>query len=629
MTSRVDSPDTDADRQIRTILDQDQLTGFTVVAGAGSGKTTSLVKALAHVTKTRGPSLLAKTQRVACITYTEIAAREIHEEIGNDPLASVSTIHSFLWALAKPFQKDIGAWVAGRIDEQIAGLLEKQSSYKSGTRQTTKDKDAADLEKRRFQRAAVKDVKRWTYGIGADYARGIVGHADVIKMVPEMILERRLLAQIVGQQFPFILVDESQDTFPEVVEALRHVWSLAGGKMCLGFFGDPMQQIYQQGIISVSPEPGWESVDKPQNFRSSRRVLSCVNAVRSEGDSLQQVSGLAEQREGEAFCFVLPTDDQRSDRLELVRSWLDEHSTSGNWTRSAHEGGSKILMIVHRMAAKRLGFENLYAAFNDQKASSLSQAFDEGNAWPLTPFRDVILPLCLAKDRSSPAVLAALRDSSPLVRAGRESRQLKAALTSSKAAVEELRQLAEDPSTAKLGDLLRSAANTGLVELDPRMATYLHPDGEDGEDGDVVLDERVVDVINAMSECVLSELEGYYTYVKQESPYSTQHGTKGSEFERVIVVLDDNEGRYTLYSYDKFLGLKELSATDVDNQSKGVDSAIERTRRLFYVCVSRARESLAVVLFSADVVRAVEAVRQSAIGQHVQILTVDDLSPLT
>lgn len=622
MTSRIDTPDTDADRQITEILNRDELIGFTVVAGAGSGKTTSLVKALAHVTRTRGPSLLAKTQRVACITYTEVAAREIHEEIGNDPLASVSTIHSFLWALAKPFQNDIGAWVAARVEEQIDALLEKQANYKPRTRQTTRDNDAAELEKRRHQQAAVKHVKRWTYGMGADYARGVVGHSDVIKMVPELILDRTLLARLVARQFPFIFVDESQDTFPDVVRSLKHVWSLASGKMCLGFFGDPMQQIYQQGAVSVSLEPGWLSIDKPENFRSSRRVLACVNAVRSEGDSLQQVSGLREQAEGEAFCFILPSDDQRSDRLELVRSWLDEHSSSGNWTRSAHDGGSKILMIVHRMAAKRLGFEALYAAFNDNNASSLGQAFDEGNAWPLTPFRDVILPLCLAREASSPGVLAILRESSPLLQAGQAARRLKTALTFSKAAVEELRHVAQNPNDAKLGELLRLAAQRELIELDPRMAAYLHPDGEHG---DVVLDETTVDVLNAMCECALSELVGYYTYVKQESPYSTQHGTKGSEFERVIVVLDDDEGRYSLYSYDKFLGLKDLSATDVENRSKGVDSAIERTRRLFYVCVSRARESLAVVLFTADVNRAVDAMRRSGIGPHVDILTVDDL----
>jgi len=622
MTSRVDKPDTDADCQIRATLDLDKLIGFTVVAGAGSGKTTSLVKALAHVTSTRGPSLLAKTQRIACITYTEIAAREIHEEIGNDPLASVSTIHSFLWELAKPFQKEIGARVAAHVDEQIDRLLAKQANYGPGTRQKTKEDDAADLERRRNQRAAIKQVMRWTYGIGADYARGIVGHADVIKLVPEMILKRKLLTQLVGRQFPFIFVDESQDTSPEVVRALKHVWSVADGKVCLGFFGDPMQQIYQQGVVTVPLEPGWIKIEKPQNFRSSGRVLACVNAVRSEGDALQQVPGLKDQAEGEAFCFVLPSDDQRSDRLELVRSWLDRRSMSGDWTRSAYDGGAKILMIVHRMAAKRLRFEGLYLAFSDNKTSSLREVFKEGSAWPLTPFRDVILPLCSARKSSSPAVWAVLRENSPLVRAGQASRQMKDVLTSCKAAVEELRHLARDPSDARLGDLLRLAARRELVELDPRMAAYLDPEGDHGG---VVLDEGSVNVLNAMSQCCLSELEGYYTYVRQESPYSTQHGTKGSEFERVIVVLDDQEGSHPLYSYEKLFGLRDLSATDIENQAKGEDSVVERTRRLFYVCVSRARESLAVLLFAADVNDAAEAVRQSAFGQCVDILTLDDL----
>lgn len=91
------------------------------------------------------------------------------------------------------------------------------------------------------------------------------------------------------------------------------------------------------------------------------------------------------------------------------------------------------------------------------------------------------------------------------------------------------------------------------------------------------------------------------------------------------MVLDDDEGRYSLYSYEKLLGLKSLSATDVANQAAGKDSAIERTRRLFYVCVSRAKEALAIVLFASDVALAVEAVRHSAIGDHVQIATASEL----
>ena len=43
MTSRIGKPDTEADLQLRDCLDQPALTSFVMVAGAGSGKTTSLV----------------------------------------------------------------------------------------------------------------------------------------------------------------------------------------------------------------------------------------------------------------------------------------------------------------------------------------------------------------------------------------------------------------------------------------------------------------------------------------------------------------------------------------------------------------------------------------------------------
>ncbi len=70
-----------------------------MVADAGSGKTTSLVKALTHLGQTRRAELKARGQRVACITYTEVAVKEIWGDVGNDPLFHVSTIHSFLWTV--------------------------------------------------------------------------------------------------------------------------------------------------------------------------------------------------------------------------------------------------------------------------------------------------------------------------------------------------------------------------------------------------------------------------------------------------------------------------------------------------------------------------------------------------
>lgn len=625
MTARILAPDTDADLTLRSILDQDRLIGFRVVAGAGSGKTTSLVKALAYVTKTRGPTLSAKSQQIACITYTEVAAREIHEEIGNDPLASVSTIHSFLWSLVRPFQKDIATWVVTRIKEQIADLEHQQENFTSRTRETTKANIAADMEKRKRQLAAVPAIRRWNYGIGGDYSRGQLGHTDILKMVPAMILEHDLLARIVAQQFPFIFVDESQDTNPEVVRCLKQICALADGKMCLGFFGDHMQRIYLDGVGPVPLEPGWRNIDKPENFRSSRRVLACVNAVRAQDDAVQQVTGLgSSQPEGHAICVILPADDNRTEALERVREWLDQRSAAGNWTRSAADGGSKILMIVHRMAARRLGFDALFAAFSDNGSDSLKEAFGEGNPWPLTPFRDAIIPLCQNTGRTTAAsLLAILKDQSPLLATGREQRQVRSALAACRSAVEELRDATRPGGDATLGQLLRLVGDRNLIELDPRLAAYLYPDGTHN---DLILGQNTTRVLDAMSECRFDELAGYYTYVNQESPYSTQHGTKGAEFDRVLVVLDDEEGKFHQYSYDKLLGIKPPSKTDLENQAEGKDSAIERTRRLFYVCVSRARQSLAVVLFAKDVTKAVNAVNQSAIGGHLDLFTTEDLT---
>ena len=47
-----------------------------MIAGAGSGKTTSLVKALDYIAKTQGERLKRQSQRVACITYTKVAERK-------------------------------------------------------------------------------------------------------------------------------------------------------------------------------------------------------------------------------------------------------------------------------------------------------------------------------------------------------------------------------------------------------------------------------------------------------------------------------------------------------------------------------------------------------------------------
>jgi len=67
------------------------------------------------------------------------------------------------------------------------------------------------------------------------------------------------------------------------------------------------------------------------------------------------------------------------------------------------------------------------------------------------------------------------------------------------------------------------------------------------------------------------------------------------------VVLDDEESQYTLFSYGKYFGIELLSDRDNANITEGTDSVLDRTRRLFYVCCSRAMQDLAVILFAPNV----------------------------
>ncbi|SDJ18692.1 DNA helicase-2 / ATP-dependent DNA helicase PcrA [Nonomuraea jiangxiensis] len=125
--------------------------------------------------------------------------------------------------------------------------------------------------------------------------------------------------------------------------------------------------------------------------------------------------------------------------------------------------------------------------------------------------------------------------------------------------------------------------------------------------------------------CNVKEIRPYFEYIEEKSPFSTQHGSKGAEYPKVIVVPDDQEANYNLYSYEKLLGIRRLSDTDIRNVDSGKDSVLERTRRLLYVCVSRAIMSLAVVIFSNDIAGAKSAIEKLGIAAGAKILTEADI----
>ena len=78
-------------------------TDFKVYAGPGAGKTTWLISHLERVLKES--IRLNKTGKIACITYTNVAAEELLNRLKCDKSRfDISTIHSFLYRnILKPF----------------------------------------------------------------------------------------------------------------------------------------------------------------------------------------------------------------------------------------------------------------------------------------------------------------------------------------------------------------------------------------------------------------------------------------------------------------------------------------------------------------------------------------------
>lgn len=641
MSRRVDSPDTDADREIHACITATPPQPFVVRAGAGSGKTTSLIKALDWVISEHGSKMRAKKQRVACITYTDVAAKEIVSDI-DDCLVVVSTIHSFYWSIAKSFQADIKLWLQTDIRRRISKLEEEFQNYGSRVRDTTRERNRFDQERYARSLEALERVATFSYGVGSDYAKGILGHEDVLQLTDFLLQSRSLFRRVVALSYPFVFIDESQDTFPGVVKSFKEVEAQMRGKFCLGFFGDPMQSIFMRGVGDIPLEDHWRVITKPENFRCAKQILDVANAVRAQGDGLQQVRGLQEwvdgnlqPVEGSARMFILPSALNRSEALSRVRAWSAATNSDEGWRNP--DIGVKILVIVHRMAADRLGFGGIYSALNDGTSDAMKQGMQDGTGWPVRPFLSLALPLAAAmKGGREFEAISLLRKFSPsLAPAALVGRRPADVLRELRIAVLRLVTMVDDPDKT-IGDIALHLHDTGLLEFDGRYRRALALMGEcvgSIQDADA-FDKEPVDrqssdaAMAKFFKCSTTELRPYERYVSEGSPYATQHGVKGAQFDRVIVVMDEEESDYRTYNYERVFANAQDRAEYRARAQDGDENTWSRTLRLLYVCCTRARRGLVLTFFVADPATMLENVVASGIVPRSAVFTQDALEEM-
>ncbi|TIL14959.1 UvrD-helicase domain-containing protein [Stenotrophomonas maltophilia] len=582
---------TEADRQVWGCLDARR--SFALVAGAGSGKTSSLVDALMRVRENDGALLRQSGQKIACITYTKRAVRVINERLGFDDLYAVSTVHSFLWGLIGGFSFDIGqALKSTRIPELIDKAREKDRGNSKAARLAR-----AKVMKLEGDLSSIDEVSIFSYtdSISSNYLEGELGHDDIVAISSILLATNATLRRIVGLRYPFIFVDEAQDTNAGIVAGLN-LASESSASSLVGYFGDPWQQIYEGSTVDFVPPEDGLTITKTENFRCSESVIRLLNSFRQ--DVTQYAAGENAGREGSVLfrlvqseAGALPRGRYSDEQLARTGAHFDRAITEWGW----QDDDEVIqLFLVRQMIARRLGFSKLNKLFTGDYSSGRSQdAYESGDHYLLQPFLKTIWPIVSAyQSGDTRAVIDIVRRDSPLfdVAGQNAERSLKEMLDAAASLAAQLVQLWLGGT---LRDVLRFCVEMGLVRPTSRLREQLDrsPREEDYDD-EVHALEKGDWLADSFFRMPASEIGSYASFMAENTPYSTQHGVKGEEYSKVIVVYDDIEAAWSQYSFSKLL-TPQTTGQPTDGQR-------DRGRRLAYVSFSRALLDLRVLLFTAD-----------------------------
>lgn len=624
MTAADDQFDAEADATIIECLDLGKPRSFFLYAGAGSGKTRSLVSAVRKtIDGEYGRQLTLTGKKIGVITYTNAACDEIKQRLEFDPRVEVMTIHAFSWSLIEGFNADIRQWVAKNLEDEIAELEELHKKGRANTKAGAERLRSMESKRRRLAR--LDSIVKFIYSPTSDNrTRDSLNHSEVIAMTAAFLTSKPGLRRMLVSRCPVLLIDESQDTNKSLMDAFLHLEEEFHGRFSLGLFGDMMQRIYSDGkerLDKVIPAR-WAMPRKRMNHRCPSRVVKVINSIRHDVDGEEQVPR-SDAEEGVVRVFIAPQAGAAPFAIEAtVRQRMATIADDPAWQSSDMV---KTLALEHLMSARRFGFVEFFEPLwtIDKLRTSLLQGAGAGLGFFI---RDV-LPLVKAlraNDRFG--ATAIIKASSPLLDRGAlqeaGSNQV-AQFGKAKAACDGLLALITEQREITAQVVLEFVAQTGLFVIPETLAPFVPGDTKAVAMEDIVEqgdqmesaeeDDDTTSELSAWSkalEAPLSQIERYDLYARGQSQFGTHQGVKGLEFPRVLVVINDDEARGFLFAYDKFFGTKEKSKADFENEAAGRETGSDRTRRLFYVTCSRAEKSLAIVYYSPDPALARNAILQ-------------------
>lgn len=583
---------------------------FLLSGGAGSGKTYSLVQIIRQIIDEYP---LAK---IACMTYTNAAVKEIEERVNHKNL-QVTTIHDFLWDNIKNFQHEL----------KLA-LIDLANNP-----EVTK----INIENPNLEMFAENGIQ---YKENVSLKKGIISHDELLFVSQYLFQKYKKLSDILKDKYPFILIDEYQDTDEKVVKIFLENLKQSEKKNIVGFFGDAMQSIYDNTIGNLDNYKGTKNdlvreVKKVQNRRSPQSVINLANRLRTDG---------IEQEPQFEMTSPLPPNMNidgsiKSGEIKFIYSRnydLNRVKDNLGWDFTSKEIDGKLkckeLNLTHNLIAKQALFQSLMEIYkNDQileyknlinnhlkenteiiinENDTFGQVIEKANINPrngkmtdfinenqilfqeakkylFSSFKNIYLDSDILtddkkQDEKDENKKGSKRDNllkhlfkiQNCIRLYNEKKyndflkkvDFKLKSLSDKQLLKDRIEELTNFENLTIGQVIEKSDEYGLVLIDDRLNEFI---------------QSKTYVYNRVCKVEYKEFFNVYNYLEGYTPFSTQHKTKGNEFENVLVILDN--GKWSNYNFEYLF----TNRTDKE-------TVLNRTQKLFYVCCTRAKENLAV-----------------------------------
>ncbi|WP_164215313.1 ATP-dependent helicase [Virgibacillus sp. YIM 98842] len=633
---------------------------FVFQSGAGAGKTYALVESLKYIVNKYGNTLFRHNQKIMCITYTNVAANELRERLGASQLVKVSTIHERIWDLIKDYKPQLVEIHKVKLNEEISLLeqkLNRDDNFRA-YRELNKEKKeqfqkimldnkdnfykvyfakAREVDelfgpilsdipnilknKDKFRRTVSAIYKMSDYEgclnmienkekgfhqviYNSKYNRDRlqkmqISHDTLLEYGLTLIQKYDLVKQIIIDQYPYVLIDEYQDTSKNVIEimsTLNKYASEINRKFLIGYFGDAVQSIYENGTGKNLGEihSNLYSVIKTFNRRSCKEVINVTNKIRM--DSIIQES-IYDDSTGGSVKFYYGV---RNNVNAFINKYLEEWNCDG-------ENPLDCFFLTHRTAATYSGFGDIYeqlsktekykVLYNQLTTELLSNDITKLGEIPRFLY-NIIHFIEKFKSRNTPIIQIY------------DDLQFYEEMTFVE--LQEVIKLLGQINGTTLGDYIISISelyneneniklrkiidNTLGIESITYESIYnyllnsLFPDIKEDKY------KNAEEAISNLLDIDISSYENWYQYIQKDNPsvkekinYHTYHSTKGLEFNNVLIIMENNFGTQK--------DLFNFYFKHYDNEGLENDELIkfEKARNLLYVACSRAIKNLRIL----------------------------------